>query len=252
MGKALPPYGTRERPWPISVGDIDSWLYFQGPGQNPLYGNPMTDEDFIRRLNREDPPGVPAIIGQRFHSLIEGLMVDARQGPPKYCRVSSISETPEKGKGIQFNFHDLEVRLTAYSVVEQDVELVFDTPEGWVHMRGVIDGMMGTTILDLKTTKKISADKYQDSFQWRAYLAAMGEKYTVFEYHVFQLRYGLEEMEAIENDEETRISVIDYMPLKCYRYPAMMDDLQGVATEVVSYLKSIAWCPPAKREMVIF
>ena len=252
MGTALPPYGSRERPWPISVGDIDGWLYFQGPGQNPFYGNPMTSEDFIRRLNREDPPGVPAIIGQKFHSVIEKLMCDTRQNAPKYCRISSITEPDKDGQGIQFNFYDLDITLNSYSVVEQDVELVFDTPEGWVHMRGVIDGLMGTTILDLKTTKKIDADKYHDSFQWRAYLAAMGKQYTVFEYHVFQLKYGKEELKAIENREEAKISVVDYLPLKCYRYPDMMKDLQGVAAELVSYLKSISWCPPTKREMVIF
>ncbi|MCY3985495.1 MAG: hypothetical protein OXF23_00400, partial [Candidatus Dadabacteria bacterium] len=108
------------------------------------------------------------------------------------------------------------------------------------------------TILDLKTTKKINADKYQDSFQWRAYLAAMGELYTAFEYHVFQLKYGKDQVKAIENGQDTQIAVIDYLPLKCYRYPDMMKDLQGVAAELVSYLKSIEWVPPVKREMAIF
>ena len=200
MTKTEAPWGSRERPWPISVGDLDSWEFFRASAGQPWE---MSDESFQNRLARREPVGPPAIIGKAFHSAIENAMIAMRTSQAAHD-FSTLEGTTEEGITVSFATTDprgrrapVDVTLPAYTVVEQDVELIFETPQGWIQLRGVIDGLRGHDILDLKTTKKFTATKFTDSWQWRAYLAAMGEQYKTFEYHVFTLSYGQPAEKAI-------------------------------------------------------
>ena len=254
------PWGSRERPWPISVGDLDNWTYFQGPGLNPMHESveSMTDADFRRRLDRVDPVGPGAIIGRCFHAALEAAMLEVRvsgapltldtfTGESEGDRVEFRTEGRVGGNDVACN-----ALLQHYTLVEQDVELVFDTPSGWVHLRGVKDGARGPIIRDLKTTKKFEAEKYQDSWQWRAYLEMCGPEYTRFDYLVFVVSYPKKTAEELGAGKAANVLIREFHPLSCYRYPAMRRDLQGVAGELAAYLQTIEWVPPKKRQMTIF
>ena len=170
-----PEWGSRERPWPISAGDLDNWSYFNGPGQNPPHESvePMTDEDFQNRLNRvEETPSAALVVGKCFHAAIEQAMIEVRETQNGLILNRLTGESD--GYKVRFEIPDLDVELSSYSVVEQDLELIFDTPSGWVHLRGVKDGLRGRVLRDLKSTRKFAAEKYQDAWQWRAYLEAAG------------------------------------------------------------------------------
>ena len=156
------------------------------------------------------------------------------------------------GYKIRFEVPELEVDLASYSVVEQDLELIFDTPSGWVHLRGVKDGLRGTVIRDLKTTKKFSAERYGDAWQWRTYLTMAGPKYRRFDYLVFVVSYGKKQEEALASGRETDVTVREFHQFSCWRYPEMERDLRGVCAELASYLEQIRWEPPPKRQMGIF
>ena len=257
------PWGSRDRPWPISVGDLDNWSYFQSTLGQPWE---KSDEAFQRDLNRLGTVGPPAYIGKAFHSTIEQFMMTARDNPgtsyelsdfigiaePEGYRVRFFTESAKRGT-------KLDVKFPAYTVVEQDVEIYFETPSGWVHLRGVIDGLLGNTIVDLKTKKvsspntPIKPEKYMDSWQWRAYLMQMGERYRRFQYHVFGAYYTVDvAAKAFERGEVANVLLMGYHPFDCWRYPAMESDLQGVAAELASYLVTIDWQPPKKRQMKIF
>ena len=43
-----------------------------------------------------------------------------------------------------------------------------------------------------------------------------------------------------------------YGPMRCHRYPGMMQDLRDVANDLVSYFTIQGWEPPPKRQMAIF
>ena len=256
MNAGAPPcWGSKDRPWPISVGDLDSWSYYQGPGRD-LAG--MTDADFRKRLNREQDESAPLIIGKCFHAAIEDAMIAARVTGEEVILSSFIGLAD--GHGVEFvtegrvsgNGISLNAALQQYTLVEQDLELVFDTPSGWVHLRGVKDGLRGTVIRDIKTTKSFSAEKYQDAWQWRAYLEACGPQYNRFDYLVFTVSHGKKQAAELAAGRMAQVLVTGFHPMSVYRYPNMMRDLQGVASELAVYLEQIEWEPPAKREMQIF
>ena len=243
------PWGSKERPWPIAVSDLDSFTYYRG-AEN------MTAEDFANRLNRVREISAPLIIGKAFHNAIERKMIEARTSDSGLSLETFTGESDDLRVDFQtYGLRDgkeLECSLTLYNIVEQDVELVFQSPEGWIQLRGVIDGLYGTIVRDLKTTKNFKAEKFQDSWQWRAYLIAMGALYERFEYHVFTVQYGKGEEANLAANKPATVGVIDYNMIPCHRYPAMMRDLQGITAELAAYLKLIKWEPPAKRQMQIF
>lgn len=250
-------WGTEERPWPIAVTDLDSWTYFQGPGMNPLHESvePMTDADFLARLNRTETPSAAVIIGQCFHRAIERTMIAARRKPDEPIRITKNVAATHDGATVEFNFASAgqEFRLPVYDQTEQDVELAFRTPSGWVQLRGKIDGLKGRVVQDLKTTSKsFNAHTYQDTWQWRAYLEAMGLNYRRFDFHVFGLSYGKKETAKLATGETPVVMVRSHDALSCYRYPAMRSDLQGVCADLASYLETVGWEPPPKRQMEIF
>ena len=252
-----PEFGSLERPWPLSVGDLDAWNYYQG-------ADGMTHETFLKRLNREEPPGAPAIIGQCFHSAIEGAMriqrespdsveVDAFYGVSGDHKVKFQIGTPGK--------REVEINLEPYTTIEQDLDMTFETPDGWIHLRGVIDGLRGNTVLDLKTTSKRpgtvpferAMERFQDSWQWRAYLVQMGEQYRTFEYHIFPLIYDADNAAAcLSRKVMPMVEIVGYSKMTCHRYPKIQSDLQGVASEIAEYLGRIGWTPPEKRKMYTF
>ena len=247
------PWGSRERPWPISASDLDNWSYFCGPGQNPLHESvePMTDADFQARLNRVmEAPSVALILGKCFHAAIEGAMIRVRDTQEGLQVNRLIGEAD--GYKVEFACADLDVDLSSYSVIEQDLELTFDTPSGWVVLRGVKDGLRGTVIRDLKTTKSFKAEKFQDAWQWRAYLQAAGPRYQRFDYLVFVLGYGKPQEKALAAGQTAQVEVREFHKLTVWRYPGMLRDLQGIAGELAAYLRQIQWEPPPKREMAIF
>ena len=250
-------WGDRNRPWPISVGDLDSWSYFRKTLDQP-FG--MSDAEFLRRLNRLDTVGPPAIIGKAFHSVIEQIRREARRNPGVSYEIDDFVARSD-GYDVEFSTLDprtglrLEIDIPSYTVIEQDVEMLFDTPSGWVHLRGVVDGMVGNTIIDLKTKKVSSAlsdikiGRYQDSWQWRSYLAAMGDQCRRFDYLVFACKY---DTSAFASNSVCKVQIVGYHTFSCWRYPRLEQDLQGIAAELASYLEEIGWEPPAKREMDTF
>ena len=238
-------WGTRDRPWPISVGDLDAWEYYK-EAEN------MTAAAFLARLNRDSEATMPMIIGQCFHESMERLLDAERTSRGKGGVEFDLLLGRSAGYQVTFTSR-IPISLVGYDTVEQDVERIIETPSGWVHLRGVIDGLYGNVVRDLKTTKKIAANKYLDSWQWRAYLLAMGEQCTQFEYHVFQLYYSPEQQAMLaERKQVNDIEIVDYMMFRCDRYPEMETDLIGITAELAAYLDLIQWTPPKKRQMEIF
>ena len=252
---AAPRWGSKERPWPISVGDLDSWSYYQGPGRDLA---DMTDADFRKRLDREQEESAPLIIGKCFHAAIEEAMIAARVTGAEVILDTFTGRAD--GHAVEFATAgrvsgadvSLNTALQQYTLVEQDLELVFDTPAGWVHLRGVKDGLRGGVIRDIKTTKSFSAEKYQDAWQWRAYLQACGAQYKRFDYLVFTVSHGKKQAAELAAGRMAQVLVTGFHPMSVYRYPNMMMDLQGVASALAAYLGEIEWEPPAKRQMQIF
>ena len=164
---AAPAWGTRERPWPIAVSTLDAWKWFNQ--------SEMTDEEFRHRLEHQDKPTVEAQVGQALHRAVEVLMMDVRTGGP--VSLQSLVGMHREEPDVSFLFaldSGLDINLDHCMIVEQDVQWTINTGLGWVTLRGITDAIHGTVIRDIKTTRSFKATRYQDSWQWRAYLAMMG------------------------------------------------------------------------------
>ena len=253
-GGRLPPWGHEDRPWPISVGDLDAWDFFN-------QHETMEVQQFIDRMNRRDPPGVAALIGQAFHAAVEDALLGIARGDIRDATFASFQGTTRDGHTVEFTTQpgprsakdEIDVEIPSYTVVEQDVDLTFRCPAGWIYLRGVIDGLAGLVTIDVKTTRKISLEKYQDSWQWRAYLASLGPRYTTFRYEVFQVNYNVDKAtEQIEAGKVPFVRIVDHKPLTCHRYPAMMNDIKQQVASLADFLGAIRWEPPPKRQMATF
>ncbi len=247
-------WGSQEKPWPISIGDLDNWEWYKRT-------ETMTAEAFLKRLNRVDDVGAPVIVGEAFHAMVERVMRHRRKEAEDFS-MHKVTGVTRDGLKIAFTFNpDVRIELLQYETVEQDCELRFDTPYGWVWLRGVIDGVRGTIVRDMKTTTATrGTQKYarkleslQDSWQWRAYLEMMGPKYRTFEYHIISLKIDKKIEDALAaGASDLTIPCTGYMLMRCQRYANMRNDLQGVAAELAHYLRDTGWEPPAKRDMAIF
>ena len=242
-------WGTRENPWPMSVGDLDGWEYYKNAEH-------MTQEMFLARLNRTEEFAVPAIVGSCFHKAVENAM---NKYEPDSTERKSIEELRGNSGEMSIGFGVqpiLAVDLQAYNIVEQDVEYITKTPFGWVALRGVVDGVFGHIVRDLKTTKKQFKDvieRHQDSWQWRAYLVAMGEQYRKFEYHLFRVKYQEQELgDRLAKEGKGWVVVTDYMQHDCWRYPGIADDLNSAISELTAFYRHVGWTPPPKRQMEAF
>ena len=220
----------------------------------------MTDQEFLDRLSRKEKIGAPGTIGSAFHAAFEQWMNKLNDGA---WRVSLDRMTGESdGATVEFVFtgpdgDGMDVTVPAYLLAERDIEIPIETRAGWVLLRGKIDGLFGMTVRDLKTTKHAfnmapKMERFQDSWQWRAYLLAMGAEYRRFEYHLFSLKYGVGVERAVEARTPARVAVVGFHPFSCYRYDRMEADLQSVAGDVAAFARERGWAPPPKREMAIF
>ena len=228
-------WGNWNKPWPMAVSDLDGYAYYTGPGIE----NGMTAQEFLRRLNREEPANAAMLIGTEFHTLVENAQ-NTHVG-------FDAAPKSTNSKRIEFSF-DGDFEVPAADIVEMEIVQKLKTAHGWAELRGVVDGLSGTHGYEIKTTKAIKFERYQDSWQWRAYLHMTG--LDQFHYHVFRVQYGAKEASAIMDGYEARVRVAEHEQMRFYRYPEMENDLRTQCGELVSFMSSMRWQPPNKRPMM--
>ncbi len=185
----------------LSVTEVDGFLYWK-----------QSDEGLdalLARLTGQVEPTVQMQAGKAFHKIFE----NATEG--------EITETTVDGFTFDFAFSG-DVSISPPVIRELKGELLLSTPVGPVVLVGKVDALNGRTVHDYKLTERFDAERYADSFQWRAYLLMFGA--TTFVYDVFQARY-----------DERRITVYDYHHLKFHSYP----DIRGDVVREVSELAEI-------------
>jgi hypothetical protein len=192
----------------ISVTQLDSYLYWRESEDMEL-------SELIARLTGKQEPTHEMLAGRAFHKLFE----HAKDGDILVADVD----------GFQFVF-DVNQSIALPEIRELKGEVVFNTSSGPVTLVGKVDAINGTIVHDYKLTERFEAERYTDSYQWRAYLAMFGA--NTFVYDVFQGRY-----------DGSRVSIYDYHRMRFHAYPGMRDDVQR---EVAALAEIIAKHVPAK------
>jgi hypothetical protein len=175
----------------ISVTDLDSYLYWKS-------SEDMEFESLLKRLRGEEPPTQPMMAGRAFHTVFEN------------ADVGDLDRVTQDGFEFVFALdHDIALP----PIRELKGEVVLDTPSGPVTLVGKVDSLDGITVHDYKLTERFDAERYADSYQWRAYLSMFWAKRFV--YDVFQGRY-----------DGNRITVYAYERLSFSAYPSMRRDVE--------------------------
>lgn len=193
----------------LSVTDLDGYLYW--------LGNETADlSELITRLRGQEEPTVQMRAGRAFHKVFE----ESKAG-----EIQTIA-----ADGFTFDFA-IDRDIAVPDVRELKGEIVLPTHVGPVTLVGKVDALNGATVIDYKLTERFEAERYADSYQWRAYLLMFSG--TRFDYEVFQARYG----------DDNTIVIYDHHPLSFYAYPGMRED---VLTLVSSLAEIVAKHVPEK------
>lgn len=175
----------------LSVTHLDGYRYWRDNEDVPL-------DVLLARLRGTEEPSLAMLAGRAFHSFLE----HAPAGDVKSTTVD----------GFEFIFA-VEQDIALPAVRELKAECLFHTPSGPVTLVGKVDALNGTTVHDYKLTERFDAERYADSYQWRAYLTMFDAR--SFVYDVFQARYG-----------DDAITVYDYHRMTFHAYPGMREDVQ--------------------------
>lgn len=193
----------------LSVTDLDSYLYWKRTED-------MDFESLLKRLRGEEPPGQNMLAGRAFHKLLE----TATPGSEFFA---------QKVDGFRFDFA-IDEEIAVPVARELKGEVLLHTPSGPVTLVGKVDGLTGCVVNDWKLTEKFDAERYADSYQWRAYMMMFAAQQFI--YDVFVCRY-----------DDDRVYVFDYHRLPLYAYPGLAED---VRREVCGLAEIVAKHVPQK------
>ena len=160
----------------------------------------------LRRLRREEPPTRAMMAGRAFHKVMENASGDLE---------TAIAD------GFSFRFA-IESEIAIPPIRELKGEIEISTSIMPVTLVGVVDGMKGKVVTDYKLTSYFDAERYINSFQWKAYLTMF--KADRFNYEVF----------TMSDDGEIVIKSHDTLPL-C-RYESMHREVFDCVEEAARFV----------------
>lgn len=195
------------KPLRIAVSDLDSYAYYRNPDVQ------MTGDEFLTRIRREEPMSEKASTGSKVHAVIESMF--------------SSEEAPEVPL-----VWDCDVDLPEVAASEVRVYQDYEILGRHVVMAGRVDAIYGFTAADWKVTfRAMDAERYLDSWQWRAYLRMLGEDYKRFRYQIFRGSIR----------KSGNIHITDSTHYHTYRYSGMEDAVDGLVFEFVEHALWLGW-----------
>lgn len=186
----------------ISVTDLDGWRYYKATEE-------MDVEGFLKRLRKEEPPTQNMLAGKALHKVLQ--------------HAGAGDLTTAEADGFRFKFL-VDCDIPLLPVRELKGEIVIQTAAGPVTLVGIIDGHDGS-VYDHKLTGRFDAERYADSYQWRAYLTMFGARRFV--YQVF---------EGKEGDDLTEWLVYGFHRFPLYAYEGMRGDVEREVGELASFI----------------
>lgn len=163
----------------------------------------MTFAELLRVLRRERPQTEAMKAGEVLHSILE---------EPPGDLLDSITRD---GHLFRFAIDD-EIALRPFR--ELFGKKVYRIGGIDVELRGKADSFDGLAVADYKLTKSFDAQRYHDSYQWRAYLSIFNADRCTYDVFVGK-QVGITQ----EGGPEWEIS--DSHQLTLYRYPELDADL---------------------------
>lgn len=189
----------------VSVTDVDAYLRWRSEEDMPL-------ESLLRRLRREDPPTENMMAGRALHAWLE------RSEP---CEVDVF-----ESDGYHFVV-ECDIALPVLGMRELKATKTYELDGESVPLVGKVDTIIGNRVEDHKTTGQFDAERFLNSFQWKAYLDIFGADH--FRWNVFEMR---KDTKRIRNYRVTNFHVLDQR-----RYAGMGDDVRRALADYAHFAR---------------
>lgn len=201
----------------LSPSLVDQYFYWRHGEHYSREQEMKAHADLVAAAKKiKTPPTEPMLRGRGWGAVVENPCYEA----------GDVYLDPDSGT--KFDAEDVR---TARSRIEESA--VFEAwgtlklPEIGVEMRLRADALAAPVVVEIKSTSRIKAERYQASCQWRAYLLAFDCDKCL--YHLY--RHGKRRGTGI-------YYVADYLSLPLYRYKRMREDLVFQVAECKRYLES--------------
>lgn len=186
----------------------------------------VTDLDQLRYY-RDDENGVELaeLIARLKHLMPSSEAMEAGTALHKALELAELGEFKGlEADGFTFSFEtDAEIELAPIREIKAEREYLVD--DCIVTLVGKVDAINGRHIADHKFTAKFDADRYLDSYQWRAYLDMFDA--DAFRWNIF---------EAVESAPRNYL-VRNVHALSMHRYPGMAEDVERELHEFVRFAR---------------
>ena len=183
----------------VRSSDLDSWRYYQA-------SEDMTAAEMLARLRREEPPTPKMLAGTALHALLER----AQAGDEIHVGES---------QGHTFRFADgLELPALPAREIRGELPIGRD-----MMLVGVADGFDGS-VHEFKLTERFDAERYMESYQWRAYAVMFNARKV--NYDVFVGR----------EDKPKVWTIFEMQQLPLYAYPGIERDVYTVAQQLGDFM----------------
>jgi hypothetical protein len=170
--------------------------------------------DLMLNLRGQKPPTDKMLAGRALHSVLET------------CEDTEL--TTVECDGITFTFK-MDGQLTLAPIREMRGHRDYQVSGETVRLAGRVDSLDGKTVTDYKLSGQFEAERYADSYQWRAYLSIFGAQR--FTYNVFVGK-------QVNNPSDTpEWTIYDLHTLRLYRYPELEADLVHEIGEYVAFAR---------------
>ena len=202
----------------MSVTDIEGYRYYKNSEW-------QTFDKYLSQLLRLEPPTDAMEWGTKWHKYLQDMAMG-----------KDVSGKPEVYGEYEWQ---VEPELDQPDVVEMPVEKTYNVRGREILVRGRVDAVVGNTVIDYKTTKKLDVDLYMDSYQWRAYLDMVPES-NMFRYDVFVMSEPLKKKVVVEGKTITTKDLYrvirDYHYLELSKYPELHNDVAHMIAEYDEFL----------------
>lgn len=173
-------------------------------------GDWMSLEDFEATVKRATVPNEKMLRGSAFHKVLET------------CKGETA--LVYEADGFRFSGDGMPTVLDLWPHHgAKEVKATMDV-DG-ITVVGQADSLIGTEVWEAKCVERIDVDKYEDSFQWRAYLKL---------YNASVCRYVLAEGRDIGHRD---IIVSSCLPMPMYRYKSLDDDVRRLTSECAEFIE---------------
>lgn len=173
--------------------------------------------DMLTYLDKTIEPTEVMRAGSAFHKILENA--------------NNVELSQVELDGFTFDFSEIESEIRLPAIREFKFTRQTEIDGVQVTFVGVVDAMDSTAVYDHKLTSNANAEFYENSMQWRCYLAWLG--LPKFTYNLFEKAY-----QPVSESNLIKLKAVQQITF-C-RYIGMEDEIRELSASFIAFLKKHA------------